>query len=96
MHLYENEKRMINEMRVEGKTPTEIAVELKRPVSTIRSYILRNPEPDGYKICRYCGKFIKQIKGQKPRQFCGTVCRNAYWNRKYREDKQNGKGKYSV
>lgn len=70
----------INEMRLQGKSTTEIAVVLDISANTIRSYIRRHPEAFGCKPCRNCGKLFCQPFRRKEKLFCSDKCRMAWWN----------------
>ena len=70
----------INNMRLEGHAPSEIAAKLGLSPSTVRSYIHRHRHISGIKVCKHCGKRIEQPKGRREKKFCSDTCRMAYWN----------------
>lgn len=74
----------INNMRLEGKTPIQMAELLGLPVNTIRSHIRRHPEIPGTIRCQNCGRAIPQAKGRRVKKFCCDRCRMAWWNDQYR------------
>ena len=78
--MKKQEIKAINEMRLQGKSPTEIAWALGISVNTIRTHIRRHPEIDGGKPCKNCGKPILQPLGRKEKLFCSDKCRMAWWN----------------
>lgn len=78
--MKKQEIKAINEMRLQGKSPAEIACRLNIPVNTIRTHIRRHPEICGGKPCKSCGKLILQPPGRKEKLFCSDKCRMAWWN----------------
>ena len=73
-------KNQINQMRVNGLTASVIAKELGMSVNTIRAHIRRHPEIDGACKCLFCGNWVIQPPGRKPKKFCSDKCRISYWN----------------
>lgn len=71
---------IINNMRLQGKTASDIALTLQISVNTVRSYIRRHPELQDHKTCRNCGKAIIQPEGRKQKLFCSDKCRMQWWN----------------
>ena len=74
------DKIVINNMRLEGHTPSVIAAQLGIPASTIRSFIHRNPDVPNTKQCLQCGRPVLQPKGRREKKFCSDRCRMAWWN----------------
>jgi len=75
----------INNMRIEGKKPTEIANTLGISVNTVKSHIRRHPDIPGTLCCLYCGKPVMQTPGRKAKKYCSDQCRTSYWNAYNRE-----------
>ena len=93
--MKKQELKIINNMRLEGKTASEIASVLRMSVNTVRSYIRRHPEIQGGLVCRNCGKAILlQSSGKKIKLFCSDKCRMAWWNN--HQDKVNKKAYYNL
>ena len=63
----------INTMRLQGKSPAEIAWSLGISVNTVRSYIRRHPELEGGKPCKNCGRPISALPGRKKAVLLGSV-----------------------
>ncbi len=80
----------LDNMRIQGKKPTEIANALGISVNTVKSHIRRHPDISGTLCCQHCGKPVMQTEGRKTKKFCSDKCRSSYWNRKYREGGQTG------
>lgn len=78
--MKKQEIKAINEMRLRGKSPSEIALALGISVNTIRTHIRRHPEINGGKSCKNCGKPILQPLGRKEKLFCSDRCRMEWWN----------------
>ena len=74
------DKIAINNMRLEGHSPSVIAATLGLPNGTVRSHIHRNPVIPGTKACQNCGKPLMQPKGRREKKFCSDACRMAWWN----------------
>ena len=74
------DKIVINNMRMEGHTPSVIADQLGIPASTVRSFIHRNPDVPNTKQCLQCGKPVLQPKGRREKKFCSDRCRMDWWN----------------
>jgi len=70
----------INEMRLQGKSASEIAWKLGISVHTVRSHIRRHPDLVGGNPCKNCGKSIMAVPGRKEKLFCSDKCRMAWWN----------------
>jgi endogenous inhibitor of DNA gyrase (YacG/DUF329 family) len=78
--MKKQEIKAINEMRLQGKTPGEIAWALGISVNTVRSHIRRHPELEGGKPCKNCGRPISTLPGRKEKLFCSDRCRMIWWN----------------
>ena len=74
------DKNAINNMRLEGHSPSVIAAKLGLPQSTVRSYIHRHPVIPGTTCCQQCGKPVIQPKHRREKKFCSDRCRMAWWN----------------
>lgn len=70
----------INNMRLEGHGPSEIATRLGLSPSTVRSHIHRHRHIPGTKACKHCGQPLVQPKGYRQKKFCSDRCRMAWWN----------------
>ena len=74
------DKIAINNMRLEGHSPSVIAATLGLPQSTVRSHIHRHPGIPNSKSCKQCGKPVLQPQGRREKKFCSDACRMAWWN----------------
>ena len=74
------DKIAINNMRLEGHSPSVIAAKLGLSAGTVRSHIHRHPNIPGAKACKNCGKPLMQPKGRREKNFCSDSCRMAWWN----------------
>ena len=74
------DKIAINNMRLEGHSPSVIAAKLGLSAGTVRSHIHRHPNIPGAKACKNCGKPLMQPKGHREKKFCSDACRMAWWN----------------
>ena len=70
----------INNMRLEGHSPSVIATKLRLPQSTVRSHIHRHPIIPGTKCCKQCGKPVMQTKHCRKKKYCSDRCRMLWWN----------------
>ena len=70
----------INNMRLEGHSPSEIAARLGLSPSTVRSHIHRHRHVRDEQSCKHCGKPLVQTKGHRAKKFCSDSCRMAWWN----------------
>ena len=78
--MKKQERETINAMRLQGKSPAEIAWNLGLSVNTVRSHIRRHPELQGGKPCKNCGRQITTLPGRKEKRFCSDKCRMTWWN----------------
>ena len=74
------DKIAINNMRLEGHSPSVIAAKLGLSAGTVRSHIHRHPNIPGTKTCKNCGRPLMQPKGRREKKFCSDACRMAWWN----------------
>ena len=79
------DKIAINNMRLEGHSPSVIAAKLGLSASTVRSHIHRHPNIPGAKACKNCGRPLMQPKGRREKKFCSDICRMAWWNNHQQE-----------
>ena len=63
--MTKQEINITNEMRLQGKSPAEIAWKLGISVHTVRSHIRRHPDLVGGNPCKNCGKQIMTLPGRK-------------------------------
>lgn len=70
----------INNMRLEGHSPSVIAAKLGLSAGTVRSHIHRHPNIPGAKACKNCGKPLMQPNGRREKKFCSDSCRMAWWS----------------
>lgn len=95
--MRKRDKARIEDMRIDGFTPTQIARELGISVNTIRSHIRRHPDIPGILFCKGCGKAVRQNPGRKAKLFCSDRCRSLYWNHQYRKKEEcNGKQSHTA
>ena len=58
-------KIAINNMRLEGHSPSAIAAVLGLPAGTVRAHIHRYPEIPNTKLCKNCGKPVLQTEKRR-------------------------------
>lgn len=79
------DQEAITILRGQGLGYGAIAARLQIPEGTIKSYCSRNglkaqtPSriPSG---CQHCGAPLAHTPGRKPKKFCSSACRAAWWN----------------
>ncbi|NLM15284.1 sigma factor-like helix-turn-helix DNA-binding protein [Faecalispora jeddahensis] len=74
------DKLAIENMRLDGITPAEIASRLHLSPNTVYSHIRRHPKLPNARTCLNCGKPVKQFDGHKAKKYCSDKCRMAWWN----------------
>lgn len=80
------EKSKIYQLKKEGYGYKKIANELGLSVSSVQSFLKRNPmDLDLLGTCKRCGMTIQSIKGKKRKQFCSDRCRWDWWNSHIKE-----------
>lgn len=80
------EKSKIYQLKKEGYGYKKIASELGISVSSVQSFLNRNPvDIDLLGTCKRCGMTIQSIKGKKRKQFCCDRCRWDWWNSHIKE-----------
>lgn len=80
------EKSKIYQLKKEGYGYKKIASELGISVSSVQSFLKRNPvNIDLLGTCKRCGMTIQSIKGKKRKQFCCDRCRWDWWNSHIKE-----------
>ncbi|MBQ7045526.1 MAG: DUF2116 family Zn-ribbon domain-containing protein [Clostridia bacterium] len=92
--MTQQDKTAINRMRLEGHTPSKIAIALGLPAGTVRSYIHRHPTIHNTKHCKNCGKPVLQSEKRREKKFCSDRCRMAWWNT--HQDTVNRKAYYNL
>lgn len=82
-----NQKETVKELRESGLGYKVIANMTSIPLSTVKSFCLKNSiqaasdEKDPYVgVCKNCGKIIHSIPKRKPRQFCSRECGLIWWH----------------
>ena len=78
----------IEQMRMDGHGPTQIARRLGLSVNTIKSHIQRHMKPEAR--CPVCGKAIYPAPGRKQKKYCSDRCRSQFWNHQYRKGDHHG------
>ena len=73
-------KIAINNMRLEGHSPSVIAATLGLSAGTVRSHISRHPNIPNTKFCKQCGKPVLQKESRREKKFCSDACRMLWWN----------------
>lgn len=80
------DKNKIYQLKKEGYGYKKIASELGISVSSVQSFLKRNPvDIDLLGTCKRCGMTIQSIKGKKRKQFCCDRCRWDWWNSHIKE-----------
>lgn len=80
------EKSKIYQLKKEGYGYKKIANELGISVSSVQSFLKRNPvDIDLLGTCKRCGMTIQSIKGKERKQFCCDRCRWDWWNSHIKE-----------
>ena len=62
------DKIAINNMRLEGHSPSVIAAKFGLPAGTVRSHIYRHPNIPGARACKNCGRPLMQPKGRREKK----------------------------
>lgn len=81
-------RKAIEQMRLNGLGPTQIARQLGLSVNTVKSHIQRHMKPDVR--CPVCGKAIYLTPGRKQKKYCSDRCRSQFWNHQYRKGDRHG------
>ena len=76
------EKREIAQLRGLGVSYGKISRQLDIPLSTVKSYCLRNNVASGdeRRVCMQCGRPVVQENGRVEKKFCSDSCRIKWWN----------------
>ncbi|PRR84514.1 sigma factor-like helix-turn-helix DNA-binding protein [Clostridium vincentii] len=87
--MTENEKEKIKNMRIEGKSYSQISLLLGINENTVKTHCRRNnlgakcikpnTEKDVYISCKNCGKHLNQGTKGQPKKFCSDECRRSWW-----------------
>ena len=77
--MTKDEKLKIADMRRNGVGYAKIAQTLQLPVSTVKSYCLRN-NLTAQNTCLQCGAEISPADGRRMKKFCSDACRIKWWN----------------
>lgn len=88
------DKIAINNMRLEGHSPSVIAATLGLSAGTVRAHIHRYPEIPNTKLCKNCGKPVLQTEKRREKKFCSDTCRMLWWNS--HRDSVNRKAYYNL
>ena len=72
-----NQKQAIQKLRSRGISLSKIADEVGLPVNTVKSFCRRNSI--GGNLCKNCGQPLVSTARRKPKTFCCTACRQAWW-----------------
>ena len=80
--MTDKEKEELAHLRKRGMGYSKIAKFMSLPISTVKSYCIRNKlvSGGGQMFCLECGKSITQPPGQKGKKFCSDACRIRWWN----------------
>ncbi len=74
-------KEQLLKMKEHGFSYRRISFLLNIPLSNVKSTVLRARKAPVKKIyCKTCGKYVKQPKGKKEKNFCSDKCRTKWWN----------------
>ncbi|MBO6204268.1 MAG: RNA polymerase subunit sigma-70 [Selenomonas sp.] len=76
------EKREIAQLRGLGMGYGKISRQLDIPLSTVKSYCLRNNVVSGARksVCMACGRPLGQGDARKGKKFCSDGCRIKWWS----------------
>lgn len=81
------QKAAIRYLREHGLGYKAIGVKLSLSSNTIKSFCSREVIEAGEKTdellpdyCHACGRVLTHIDGKKKKRFCGTPCRQTWWN----------------
>ncbi|MGT2866788.1 RNA polymerase subunit sigma-70 [Streptococcus fryi] len=81
------QKAAIRYLREQGLGYKAIGVRLCLSLNTIKSFCRREAIQTGDKrdaslpdYCHACGRVLTHMGGKKKKRFCGTSCRQTFWN----------------
>lgn len=81
--MTDEQKKNVESLRRQGKTPAEISRQLNLTVNTVRIYCSRHGLTDdalkGRRFCEQCGTYLPDAAGRRKR-FCSNTCRMRWWN----------------
>ena len=80
--MTDRERREIVKLRGAGRGYGSISRLLDIPLSTVKSYCIRNNVESGGRgcVCIECGRPFGQVSGRKEKKFCSDSCRIRWWN----------------
>lgn len=81
-------RRTIEQMRMSGLGPTQIARQLGLSVNTVKSHIQRHMRPEDR--CPVCGKPVMHFPSHRKKKYCSDRCRSQFWNHQYRKGAADG------
>ena len=81
--MTEKEKRLVLDMRADGKSYKEIAGMIGVPEGSVKSFVSRYKKND-VQLCAQCKKVLPEGARQTQR-FCSHKCRNDWWNSHLKE-----------
>jgi len=89
------QKDIIMKLRHRNKGYSEIATQLGVSVNTVKSYCYRSglsttQLKETAFFCQNCGRAITEPSKTRPRKFCCTKCKQAWWN-KHRLERKSSK-----
>lgn len=88
------QKEAVVQLRRQGLGYKAISSTLSLSINTIKSYCRRyqiskgNTEIPRKDYCPSCGKVLTHCQSKKKKRFCGSLCRNRWWNSHLNEVKR--------
>jgi len=84
------QKKIIQRLRSQGKTYNSIATDLSMSINTVKAFCRRSNL--AVSRCKLCGKPLIHIEKHKAKTFCNDYCRQAWW--RVNRDQMNKKAIY--
>ncbi len=80
--MTDNVKKEITQLRNSGLGYGRISRQLGIPLSTVKSYCIRNNVPAKARgqVCLQCGHMIEHRQDGRKKRFCSDGCRIRWWN----------------
>lgn len=80
--MTDNVKKEITQLRSSGIGYGRISRQLGIPLSTVKSYCIRNNVPSKARgqVCLQCGHAIEPRQTSNRKRFCSDGCRIRWWN----------------